>query len=180
MKKIINTKKGFTLIELLVVVAIISLLAAVIIAGLSDARGGAKNSVRNETARQYVIALGLYQGEYGQYPEQGPDVAGNTTPVCLGSYPSGCFVIGASSQNSTINTQISEFAPGLPTSLETTTVGGNDYRGITYKCIETDCLDYELAWILEGTGSDAQCFGGAKEDPIVIGGLKFCKYSTRP
>lgn len=175
----INTKKGFTLIELLVVVAIISLLAAVIVAGLADARGGAKNSKRNEIARQYVIALGLYQGEYGQYPERCIDCAEKTERVCLGSgYPGGvCYVLGDHSQNNAVNTKISQFIPGIPASLDSTIADDHSFTGISYKCVDTNCLDYELSWVLEGKGSDSQCFGGAKKQSA-SSELGICTFSS--
>jgi prepilin-type N-terminal cleavage/methylation domain-containing protein len=178
MKKM-QTKKGFTLIEILVVVAIISLLAAIIVAGLTDARSGAKNNKRNEIARQYVIALGLYQGEYGQYPEIGPDSVNNTTRVCLGTgYPGGnCYILGGHSQNPAINTAISEFIPGTPASLDTTTAANQPFWGISYKCIEINCLDYEISWVVEGGGSDAQCFGGATKDSL-NSEIGICTYSS--
>jgi prepilin-type N-terminal cleavage/methylation domain-containing protein len=120
-----NTKKGFTLIEILVVVAIISILASVVVAALVDARAGARNSKRNELARQYVTSLGLYYGEYGSYPTGGCTVGeengGNCSSisyVCLGdSYPEdSCFVRGKHDENLLVNSQISEFAPGTPSS----------------------------------------------------------------
>jgi prepilin-type N-terminal cleavage/methylation domain-containing protein len=178
MKKM-QTKKGFTLIEILVVVSIISLLAAVVVSGLTDARSGAKNSKRNEIARQYVISLGLYQSEYGQYPEKCSDCGDNTQRICLGSgYPGGvCYVLGDHSQNNTINTKIAEFIPGTPASLDTTIADNHSFVGISYKCVDTNCLDYEISWILEGSGSDAQCFGGATKQSA-NSELGICTYSS--
>lgn len=180
--KISNTKKGFTLIEVLVVVAIISLLASVVVAGLTDARGGAKNSKRNELARQYVTALGIYHNEYGSYPSR---ESNNTTNVCLGSgYTSGCRVWGPHSQDDTINGQIDEFIPGIPASLDVTTVntiedGVVSFSGIAYKCTDENCINYELSWIVEGSGSDADCFGGAEKISITTDdSLSICRYST--
>jgi prepilin-type N-terminal cleavage/methylation domain-containing protein len=180
--KISNTKKGFTLIELLVVVSIIALMASVVVAGLSDARGGAKNSKRNELARQYVTGLGLYHGEYGSYPSRDSD---NTVPVCLGSgYTSGCYVWGPHTQSTIINEQIDEFVPSTPGSLDVTTVnttndGVISFSGLAYKCTDENCINYELSWVVEGTGSDAECFGGSEKISITDDdSLSICRYST--
>lgn len=182
--KNLNEQKGFTLIELLVVVSIIALLASVVVAGLADARGGAKNNKRNELARQYVTGLSLYHGEYGSYPK-----ASDSTPslnddyYCLGDYsPSGtCYIRGSHSQNTNINEQISEFIPGTPGSLENTTAttneGSYNFFGISYKCTDTNCIGYELSWVVEGSGSDAECFGGATKEPL-SSRIAICTYST--
>lgn len=176
--KNINTKKGFTLIELLVVVSIIALLSSVIVAGLTDARGGAKNAKRNELARQYVTGLGLYHGEYGQYPETSGD---NTGRFCLGSgYPGAtCYIEGEHDQNVALNTAISEFVPGAPASLETTSAGGLTFWGISYRCLEENCENYALTWIVEGSGSDSECFGGAEKTSLnESGSVSMCVYAT--
>ncbi len=168
-----NTKKGFTLIELLVVVSIIALLSSVVVAALSDAREGAKNNKRNELVRQYVTALGLYHGEYGKYP------GNNTTRYCLGSgYPSGnCYVVGSHTENLAVNNALTEFAPGMPASLESTNAGGNTFLGIAYSCLTSDCEDYKLEWVVKGSGSSAECFGGATKTNST-GDLGICTYST--
>lgn len=175
-----NTKKGFTLIELLVVVSIIGLLASVVVAALVDSREGAKNAKRNELARQYVTALGLYFGEYGHYPEQCSDCSSNTELVCLGSgYPGGsCIVQGPHAQNPNINTAISEFMPGTPASLESSLVSGVNFQGINYHCVDEACNNYSITWFVKGTGNDSECFGGAEKTEFLndVGG--WCTYSS--
>ncbi|MBP9763167.1 MAG: type II secretion system protein [Candidatus Pacebacteria bacterium] len=171
----INTKKGFTLIELMVVVSIIALLSAIVVAGLTDAKGGAKNSKRNELARQYVIALGLYFGEHGNYPGDSTDM------VCLGTgYPgNSCYILGSHNQNVNINNAISEFAPGTPPSLDKTVSGGNEFFGIEYNCTDTSCENYEMRWIVEGNGNAANCFGGATKTFINLSQtLATCTFAT--
>lgn len=175
-----NLQKGFTLIELLMVVSIIALLSSVVVAGLTDARGGAKNGKRNELARQYVTALGLYHGEYGYYPKQDANnTEDNMDLICLGSgYPNGdCYIEGSHEQNTNVNTAISEFAPSTPASLEKTVAGGNEFFGISYRCLDEICSQYELNWIVEGGGSASKCFGGATKTTL-SGQVGLCTYST--
>jgi len=66
-----NCKRGFTLIELLVVVAIIGVLASVVLASLSDARGSARDSQRVQMLKQLQISLELYRNANGGYPATG-------------------------------------------------------------------------------------------------------------
>lgn len=178
--KNLNKQKGFTLIELLVVVSIIALLSSVVVAGLTDARGGAKNNKRNELARQYVTGLSLYHGEHGSYPERCDNCAKNTERVCLGEgYPNKvCSVIGQHSEIDSINDKVKEFVPSAPPSLESTMAGGENFYGISYKCTDANCIGYELSWIVEGGGSDAECFGGAEKTNTVQGVIGICTYST--
>jgi len=63
-----NKKEGFTLIELLVVIAIIGILASVVLASLSDARGSARDSQRISDIRSVITALEIYRTREGQYP----------------------------------------------------------------------------------------------------------------
>jgi prepilin-type N-terminal cleavage/methylation domain-containing protein len=65
-------EKGFTLIELLVVVAIISLLASVVLASLSTARGKGRDAKRLADVEQIRTALQLYWIDNGgAYPSTG-------------------------------------------------------------------------------------------------------------
>ncbi len=61
-------KKGFTLIELLVVIAIIGILASIVYASLSAARGKARDAQRAEVVKTLKAALEVYQNRYGEYP----------------------------------------------------------------------------------------------------------------
>lgn len=65
----VHSQSGFTLIELLVVIAIIAVLAALILAALSSAQKGARDSQRLNDMKQYAAALEGYAGDNsGQYP----------------------------------------------------------------------------------------------------------------
>lgn len=65
--KILTSKneRGFTLIELLVVIAIIGVLAALVLAALSSAQKGARDSQRKSDLNQYKTALAQYQSDKG-------------------------------------------------------------------------------------------------------------------
>jgi prepilin-type N-terminal cleavage/methylation domain-containing protein len=176
-----NTR-GFTLIELLMVVAIISVISSITIAVLSSARNGARNADRNETARQYIIALGLYQNTYGVYPTGGCSVSANCSPsaewVCLGNnYPgNSCFIFGAHNEDATTNDQIKQFIPGLPSPTEPVIVGNNSLFGFAYGCTDDSCAQYNMSWVLEGSADTNDCYGGAiKTDG---GAATFCTFTT--
>jgi type II secretion system protein G len=70
-KKIFLKNKGFTLIELLVVVSIISLLASVVLASVTNAKMQARDARRLQDIHQIQLALDLYYNDHGQYPSVG-------------------------------------------------------------------------------------------------------------
>ena len=63
-----NKLRGFTLLELLVVIAIIGVLAAVVLASLSDSRAAARNTAFTSELRQLIIALERFNLEQDTYP----------------------------------------------------------------------------------------------------------------
>lgn len=73
--------KGFTLIELLVVIAIISLLASVIFASISSAKGGAQDAKIDTSRTQSQTALDGFSAEKGGYPNDGDSTK---TIYCVG------------------------------------------------------------------------------------------------
>lgn len=61
-------KKGFTLIELLVVVAIISILAAVLMANFNEAKEVTRNKAFAADLKEVQLAIELYKSQNSRYP----------------------------------------------------------------------------------------------------------------
>ena len=180
-----KNNRGFTLIELLMVVAIISIIASIVIAVLNSARDGARNANRNEVARQYIIAMGIYQNTYGVYPTGGCSVGancgGDAVWVCLGDQPgNSCHVFEAHTENSTTNSQLAEFIPALPALTDPVVTTGQTFTGLAYGCTEDTgpdaCKSYRLSWVLEGGADEVECYGGATE--IDATAATICTFST--
>jgi len=74
--KFMSRKEGFTLIELLVVIAVIGILAAVVLASLSDARAKARDAKRIADLKQVQTALELYRNDNSDYPSDTADTLG--------------------------------------------------------------------------------------------------------
>lgn len=78
-------RSGFTLIELLVVISIIGLLATLMMANLTSARGRARDAQRKSDLKNISTALRLYYNDRGSFPagSSGNIVACSsyTTPV---------------------------------------------------------------------------------------------------
>ena len=63
--------QGFTLIELLVVISIVSLLAAIILSSLGDARAKGRDTARIRSMVEVRSALQMYYSNNGYYPAEG-------------------------------------------------------------------------------------------------------------
>jgi type II secretion system protein G len=70
--------RGFTLIEMLVVVVIISILSALILAGVSTARTRSKGLQTQAVITGLEAALERYEGDYQDYPPSDADQTGLT------------------------------------------------------------------------------------------------------
>lgn len=86
------TRGGFTLIELLVVIAIISILAAVVLASISEARKSARDKVRVSDLEQAKAALHIYAATNQTYliPGSGCNGGGQGTFSINGV---GCYAL---------------------------------------------------------------------------------------
>jgi len=69
-----NKNKGFTLIEMLVVIAVIGLLAALILVGLSSFRTRGRDTRRIADVKEIQNGLELYYMKSGEYPQQTSDM----------------------------------------------------------------------------------------------------------
>lgn len=69
----ISARHGFTLVELLVVIAIISILAAMLLPALSNARESAKRATCVNNLRQIGQAIYLYAQDFEGKTPRGPD-----------------------------------------------------------------------------------------------------------
>lgn len=91
LKKYIQRNSGFTLIELLVVIAIIGILAAVVLASLSDVRKSALERRAQSDMRNIHTAMEMLRNDTGLYPHKKShycppvDGAGNEVNLNLNS-----------------------------------------------------------------------------------------------
>ena len=72
----IKSNKGFTLIEMLIVIAIVAILAGIVIAGISNFRGGAVDAKKISELRSAQNLIELYYAKCGVYPGTATCAAG--------------------------------------------------------------------------------------------------------
>ena len=70
--------KAFTLIELLVVISIISLLIAILLPALKNARTSAHMATSLSNVRQVQIAISMYTNDFNGFVPPGRDASDNT------------------------------------------------------------------------------------------------------
>ncbi|MCX7803618.1 MAG: type II secretion system protein GspG [Planctomycetota bacterium] len=63
--------RGFTLVEMLVVIAIITILAGLVLAGVTAARRHAKEKAAESTIKRIELAATRYETDFGDYPDSG-------------------------------------------------------------------------------------------------------------
>lgn len=63
-----KNKKGFTILELLVSIAIISVLAAVVLATVTGIKARSRDGKRMSDTREIVKALNLYSNNHSKFP----------------------------------------------------------------------------------------------------------------
>ena len=80
----LKTKKHFTIIELLVVIAIISILAALILGGISSARESARQTQAKTDIQMLVGAIESYKSIYKSFPIDTPS-SDDTTDLSTAS-----------------------------------------------------------------------------------------------
>jgi prepilin-type N-terminal cleavage/methylation domain-containing protein len=152
-----HKRRGFTIIELTVVVAIIGILAAIVLAALSDTREKGRNARRNSAVEEYMKALELMRAEDGSY------FVSNAW-ICLGDYsnrdadPADDCWSWSESESPTFNAALERFITLTPG--DSMTVGGQHRDGFLYRSRPqtSGTIGYEIQWILEGVSRE--CVGG--------------------
>jgi prepilin-type N-terminal cleavage/methylation domain-containing protein len=178
-KSRINNQIGFTLIELLVVISIIGVLSSVLLVALENARTLARNSVVNQTVRQYKIALELYRTTNNTYPIV------DMNWHCLGTgYPGGiCGYVdnpGPTTENGALNAIIAPYLTNqTAVSTEKLQLGGwcseediiNEncfpgaptyFVGMQYVCSVAQngiCSTGGMTWVLKGANQNCSVSG---------------------
>lgn len=166
--------------ELLVVISIVSVFSAVILTATSQAKLKAQNSKVNQTARQYILAIKMYEVTKGTYP-----IIADMNWHCLGTgYPGSiCGYIDTSptTENPVLNNGLLPYLPNQQAVstkpiqlggggctpeeiLDFTCVPGpsDKYVGMSYVCSEASagiCTKAAIVWVLEG--QDNCSIGGA-------------------
>lgn len=122
-----KTHAGFTALELLVVIAMIGIIIAIALTGLTNARERARNDSRVSNVRTVQIALEDFKTACRNYP------------VSLSATANNCILNAA---------QFGDFLPLVPVNPS-----GTQFQYFAYAAASnpTQCIGYHLAVALEGT-----------------------------
>lgn len=138
-----NTKRiqGFTLIEMLIVIAVISILAGIVLVGITGFQSSARDTKRIGDLRSIQNSLELYYTRCGFYP-QTVGSAGNT---CGGGT---AIADWGDLTDAFVSTQIISGVEKMPTDPK----GDNEYQ----YGVDADGTNYVLGAILENQSSALQ------------------------
>ena len=119
-------RRGFTLIELLVVIAVIALLVSLLVPSLRHAKELAKDVLCQSNQHSILIAVQMYDQDYGQLPLQGSGNYGGDKKAIRGQWP-GALVV----------------AKMIGANLGTT---GAYYKDTVYDCPSNNTRDIWATW----------------------------------
>lgn len=151
-----HDQRGFTLLELVVVMAIIALLATLVLAALSGAQKGARDTRRKSDLNQYKSALAQFNGTYQTYPDDGGSCIGSPTGITATTAP-----YGNAGQNLQTGGFLNQFI-GAPQAGGT----GYQYYGYCFRTVGSD-KEFTMWTRLERSGRYF-CVGPStsKEDAV--------------
>lgn len=146
---IMINSKGFTLIEVTVTVAIIAILSAGILFGVTEARQKSRDATRVADLRILQSAIELYKQKYDRYPAR----CANANPVAAGSWSGQAGTNYACvSGNQYIVGLAPEFLPVLPKDpklngsqsgyVYTTNTSGTVYKLMAKRTVESETVNY--------------------------------------
>jgi prepilin-type N-terminal cleavage/methylation domain-containing protein len=144
-------KKGFTLLELLIVIAIIGILAAVVLASLSQARGRGQVAVVQSDANSFIKELYILNN--GALPiETGGGRSGSPCPDSELQSGNATFYSGSAKLLSLM-----------------TDMKKNSYNGTNTYCFSTPTTGNWVIAVFYPTGNKAWCFDSSGVNKEIIG-----------